>query len=246
VAPEGVAGFGDGGYGVQLQVQQTTSTVLALGFAAPLRIHIAAQSGPFAPLYSTNGVTYKPVLPLVEGALPSGALVGYLRQSDGSVEFRTTIAGYFALLPDETRPRAPATLDARFSHGSLLLRWPKSTDNSGEVTGYRVTLTNRPLLAVTGATAAAVTTFHRAVPSVYRVVAIDAAGNESVPSKPIVVLPTKRPSKIPKAIPAWAFALYDWKRQGKQGARPDAPRIVPAWYWQWSVWRAGPFHIRGA
>jgi hypothetical protein len=81
---------------------------------------------------------------------------------------------------------------------------------------------------------------------VYRVVAIDAAGNESPPSKPIVVLPTKRPAKIPKAIPRWAFALYDWQRRGKQAPRPDAPRIAPAWYWQWSSWRAGPFHVRGA
>ena len=157
---------------------------------------------------------------------------------------QTTIPGYFALLSDTTRPLAPASLEGRFSHGALLLRWPKSTDNSGVVTDYRVTLTNRPLLSVTGATAASVSSFHRAAPSVYRIVAIDSAGNESEPSKPVVVLPTKRPAKIPKAIPAWAFQLFNWQQQGKQGPRPAAPRIVAAWYWQWSTWRAGPFHIR--
>ena len=238
-----VPGFG-GGYGVQLAVSQTASAAPPTGFAAPLTIRFVPQPGNVVALFSTDGTTWKTVAPLVDGGLAAGAPAGFSREGNGSIEILTSIPGLFALLPDTTRPTRPATLDGRLSHGSLLLRWPRSTDNSGRVESYEVTLTNRPLLTVTGKPAAAVRSFHRTAPSVYRVVAIDDAGNESVASKPVVVLPTRRPAKLPKAIPRWAFALFVWQQAGKPKPRPDAPRIVPAWYWQWAAWRATPFHIR--
>lgn len=239
-----VPGFATGGYGVQLQVQQTSASVLSTGFALPVTIHIGPQSGKLVPLYSTNQLNWSLLPQLVDNVLPSGDRAGYGGRPDGSFDIQTTFAGYFALVPDTTRPTAPAALDARFAHGSLVLRWPKSTDNSGAVASYEVTLTNRPLLSITDVRTAAVTRLHHVGPSVYRVVAIDSAGNESEPSKPVVVLPSKRPPNLPKALPAWAWNLFNWQQQGKQGTRPDAPRIVPGWYWQWSAWRAVPFHIR--
>ena len=112
--------------------------------------------------------------------------------------------------------------------------------------GYRVTLTNATVASLPrGLRHHRVSGFHRRGPSVYRVVAIDVAGNESRPSKPVVVLPSARPPKLPKAIPAWAWRLLDWQA-GHAGPRPDAPRIVPDWYWRWAAWQALPFHLRGA
>jgi hypothetical protein len=85
--------------------------------------------------------------------------------------------------------------------------------------------------------------FHQAAPTVYRVRAIDLAGNASVASKPVVVLPSKRPADVPRALPRWAFGLYDF--QHHKGARPaTAPRKPPAWYWHWAAWRSAPFRLR--
>ena len=66
----------------------------------------------------------------------------------------------------------------------------------------------------------------------YRVIATDAAGKVSEASKPLVVLPSKRPSKLPKVIPQWAFVLFAWQQSGRSGSRPAAPKIVPSWYWR--------------
>ena len=59
-----------------------------------------------------------------------------------------------------------------------------------------------------------------------------------------MVLPAKRPAKLPKIIPDWAFALSDWQESGRVGTRPRAPKIVPDWYWRWQPWHAAPFRIR--
>ena len=125
-----------------------------------------------------------------------------------------------------------------------MLSWGKSTGPSGAAVSYQVTLTNHPLLAIPGQTTAAVARIHHASPSVYRVVATDAAGKVSEPSKPLVLIPSKRPSKLPKALPRWSFDLFNWLQNGKAGTRPHAPRIVPDWFWRWYDWRAAPFHIR--
>ena len=75
-------------------------------------------------------------------------------------------------------------------------------------------------------------------------IATDAAGKTSAPSKPLVVLPAKRPPKLPKIIPDWAFALSTGSRAAASAPRPKAPKIVPDWYWRWQAWHAAPFQIR--
>ena len=74
--------------------------------------------------------------------------------------------------------------------------------------------------------------------------ATDAAGRTSAPSKPLVILPSKRPPKLPKALPSWAWPLFEWQQGGKVGTRQKAPKILPARYWRWYEWRAAPFHVR--
>ncbi len=237
-------GFGSNGYEVQLQVQQLTTSQPATGFSQPLTIHIGAMPGALAPLASANGSAWTPLTALASAALPPGTTSGYVRNRDGSVDVLTTVPGYFGLFPELTAPTAPATLTGQFSHGQLVLRWPKSTSLSGTAISYQVTLTNHPVLTVPAATTAFVSSLHHLGPSVFRVVATDAAGKSSAPSKPLVVLPSKRPKKLPKAIPKWAFALAAWQQSGKAGTRPKAPRIVPDWYWRWEAWYVAPFHFR--
>ena len=245
VAPSQPApGFGNGGYEVQLQVQQTTTAQPASGFSLPLTIHVGAMPGNLAPMTSTDGSAWKPLTPLDSDALPAGTTAGFVRNPDGSVDVLTTAPGYFALFPELSGPTAPASLTGHFSHGQLVLTWPKSTSVSGPAVSYQVTLTNHPLLTIPAATTASVVSIHHAAPSVFRVVATDLAGKASMPSKPLVVLPSKRPAKLPKAIPRWAFDLAAWQQGGKAGPRPKAPRIVPAWYWRWDSWYVAPFHIR--
>jgi hypothetical protein len=240
-----VPGFGSGGYGVQLQVQQTATSLATTSFTAPLTIHIAPQQQPsLAPVSSSNGTSWQALPELVGDLLPVGVSAGYARQPDGSIEIQTRSSGLFALLPDSAPPPAPAALEGHFSHGSLVLSWPASTDPTGAPVAYQVSLTGQPLLTVAGQTVAALRAFHPHAPSVYRVRAIDAAGELSSPSPPLVVLPSQRPSAVPRALPAWAWLLFSWQLQGQVGTRPAAPLPPPAWYWQWRAWRIAPFHLR--
>jgi hypothetical protein len=239
-----VPGFGEGGYGVQLQVQQTATAVLRKAFAAPLTIHIGPQPDGVAPMTSTDGLNWQPLPPLFGGALQSGAKAGYTRNANGSFDISTTAGGFFALLPEQTPPPAPVGLTAQFSHGQLVLSWPKSTGSAGDAISYRVTLGQKPLLSIPGQTTAAIPRVHHDSPSVYRVVATDAAGRSSEPSKPLVILPTKRPPKLPKALPDWAWPMFEWMQSGKTSQRPHGPKILPAWYWRWYDWRSAPFHLR--
>jgi hypothetical protein len=241
---EPVTGFGDGGYGVQLQVQQTATAIPRRTFAAPLTIHVARRPEGVAPMSSSDGVDWQPIPPLFGGALANGAKAGYTRNPDGSFDIQTTSGGYFALLPEKARPPAPDGLSARFSHGQLVLSWPKSVGSAGDAISYRVTLGQKPLLSIPGQTTAAIPRVHHDSPSVYRVVATDAADKSSEPSKPIVILPTKRPKKLPKLLPDWAWPMFEWMQSGKVGNRPKGPKILPSWYWRWYEWRAAPFHVR--
>jgi hypothetical protein len=239
-----VPGFGDGGYGVQLQVQQTATAALRQSFNAPLTIHIGRRPDGVAPMTSSDGINWEPVPPLYGGALQTRSRSGYTRNIDGSFDIQTTAGGYFALLPEKTRPPAPDGLTARFTHGQLVLSWPTSTGAAGNAISYRVTLGEKPLLSIPGQTMAAIPRVHHSSASVYRVIATDAAGKSSRPSKAIVILPTKRPKKLPKALPDWAWLTFEWMQSGKVGNRPRAPRILPSWYWRWYEWRAAPFHVR--
>src|SRR5579871_3803479 len=186
-----VPGFANGGYGVQLSVQQSAPAVLHSAFAAPLTIHLPPRQGALAPMASTDGATWKPLQPLFSGALPKGAQAGYSRNPDGSVDIETTAGGYFALLPETSPPPAPTAVTGRFDHGALVLSWTKSQSASGPAISYRVTLGTKPLLSIPGQTTAALSSIHHDSPSVYRVIATDAAGRTSEPAKPLVILPSK-------------------------------------------------------
>jgi hypothetical protein len=128
--------------------------------------------------------------------------------------------------------------------GALRLTWQGSTDNAGPIARYDILLDGVPSAHVAGtARRVIVRAFHPTGQTVYRVRAVDLAGNASVASKPVVVVPTARPTDAPRPLPRWAWGLYSW--QHGSGTRPAAaPRKPPAWYWHWAAWRAAPYRVK--
>jgi hypothetical protein len=196
------------------------------------------------PAFSATGTTARVVVHLTSPVLPPGVDVGYTTETDGSIDIVTLVPGWFGLGADITPPSAPGPLGAHFSRGALTLSWLPATDNGGTVVSYDILLDGSPFTSVSGRSRRAVVrAFHPAAQTVYRVRAVDAAGNAGKPSRAIVVRPTKRPADVPKLVPRWAFGLYS--AQHGSGSRPaTTPRKLPAWYWHWAAWRLAPFHLK--
>ena len=227
------------GYAVQLTVTDSQTSTPVTRFGAPVSLHLAVPANGLAPSFSTDGTTWTP-LP----KLAPGVTAGYTLLGDGTVEIDTLVPGFFGLLSDTVPPSRPDSVTGRFVNGALRLTWQGSTDNAGPVVGYDVLLDGTPSAHVSGAVRRVIVrAFHPAAPTVYRVRALDLAGNASVASRPVVVVPAKRPADVPRALPRWAWGLYDF--QHGKGPRPaTAPRKVPAWYWHWAAWRSAPFRLR--
>jgi len=227
------------GYAVQLTVTDSATSTPVTRFGAPVSIHLAVPANGLAPSFSTDGTTWK-ALP----KLAPGIGGGYTLLGDGTVEIETLVPGFFGLLADTVAPTRPDGLSGRFVKGALRLSWQGASDNAGPVVRYDVLLDGTPAAHVTGASRRIIVrAFHPGTQTVYRVRAIDLAGNASIASKPVVVLPSKRPPDVPRALPRWAWGLYDF--QHHTAPRPaSAPRRPPAWYWHWAAWRSAPFKLR--
>lgn len=226
------------GYAVQLAVTDSQTSTPVTRFGAPVSLHIAVPANGLAPSFSTDGTNWKP--------LPKqapGVTAGYTLLGDGTVEIETLVPGYFGLLSDTVPPTRP-DLAGRFVKGALRLSWLPATDNAGPVVRYDVLLDGTPSAHTDGGKRhVIVRAFHPGTQTVYRVRAIDIAGNAGVASKPVVVVPSRRPADVPRAVPRWAFGLYAF--QHHQGPRPaGAPGKPPAWYWHWAAWRSAPFRVR--
>ncbi|MDX6474930.1 MAG: hypothetical protein QOH95_441 [Gaiellaceae bacterium] len=227
------------GYAVQLTVTDSQTSTAVARFGAPVSLHLAVPANGLAPSFSTDGTTWK-ALP----KLTPGSDAGYTLLGDGTVEIDTLVPGYFGLLSDTVPPSRPDGVAGRFVKGALRLTWQGSTDNAGPVVGYDVLIDGIPSAHVAGsARRVIVRAFHPGTQTVYRVRSIDLAGNASVASRAVVVVPAKRPADVPRVLPRWAFGLYGF--QHGNGARPAAaPRKPPAWYWHWAQWRSAPFRLR--
>jgi hypothetical protein len=227
------------GYAVQLTVTDSATSTPVTRFGAPVSVHLAVPANGLAPSFSTDGTTWKP-LP----KLTPGVDAGYTLLGDGTVEIDTLVPGYFGLLADTVAPSRPDGVAGRFVDGALRLTWNGATDNAGPVVRYDVLLDGIPSAHVDGGVRRVIVrAFHPGGPTVYRVRAVDVAGNASVPSRAIVVVPTNRPADVPRILPRWAWGLYDF--QHHTGSRPaTAPRKPPAWYWHWAAWRSAPYRVR--
>jgi hypothetical protein len=221
------------GYAVQLTVTDSITLAPVAGFAQPVTIHLAVPANGLAPSFSTDGTTWTP--------LPRSQ---YTLLGDGTVNITTLVPGYFGLLADTVPPTQPVARGL-FGKGALRLSWSASTDNAGSIARYEILLDGVPSARVAGTVRrVTVRAFHPAAQTVYRVRAVDTAGNAGKPSPPVVVVPTARPNDTPTPLPRWAWPLYAWQHV-RGGPRPaTAPRKPPVWYWHWAAWRAAPFHVR--
>jgi hypothetical protein len=228
-------------YAVQLSVTQADSQAPVTRFAAPVTVHLLTVAGALVPSYSPDGTTWKALPKLAPGAVPVDA--GYSLDPDGTVEIQTFVPGFFGLRSDTTPPTQPPGFAGHFTGSSLVLQWQGATDDSGTVASYQVLRDGTPVQKLKGTSRRiAVRAFHPSGLTVYRVRAVDPSGNLGKPSGAVAVRPKVRPAGVPKAVPRWAWALYDW--QHGQGARPaTAPKRPPAWYWRWAAWRITPFRI---
>jgi hypothetical protein len=232
------------GYAVQLTVTDTATSTPVPSFGAPVTVHLLVPAADLAPSFSPDGTTWKAMPRLTSGTLPPGVDSGYTLDPDGTVEIQTLVTGFFGLLPDTVPPTQPQAFRGRFLKGALLLAWQGSTDNTGTIASYQVLLDGTAVSTLPGkARRVLVRGFHPAEQTVYRVRAVDGSGVLGKPSRPIVVVPTKRPDDTPRALPQWAWGLLAYQQH--HGERPaNAPKKPPAWYWHWAAWRLAPYHLK--
>jgi hypothetical protein len=229
-------------YAVQLAATETDNQAPITSFAAPVTLHLLRPIAGSVPAFSPDGTTWQQLPQLTSAGLSATVPSAYSIDPDGTAEIQTLVPGLFGVVPDTTPPSRPL-VTARLAASALSLTWPAATDNVG-VAAYNV-LRNGTAISSLPADArrATVRGFSSTAPNVYRVQALDAAGNAGQPSKAVVVVSRKRPATLPRAIPQWAYALYSWQHGG--GARPAAaPKKPPAWYWVWAGWRVAPFKLR--
>lgn len=232
-------------YALRLAVTAADGVTPVTSFAQPVVVSFLAPGTGVVPAVSTDGTTWTPLPPAANGALPAGATAAYTIEPGGALDVLTTAPGLFGLIPDSTPPTQPAAFAGRFARGALTLTWQPSRDNSGVVSSYRVLLDGAPLESVAGnVRRAVVRAFHPDRQTVYRVQAVDGAGNAGKPSRPLVVVPTARPTGLPRALPHWVWSLFGWQHGHATGRPATAPRRPPAWYWRWSAWRLQPFHLK--
>ncbi|MGZ4400222.1 MAG: glycoside hydrolase domain-containing protein, partial [Gaiellaceae bacterium] len=243
--PATIKGFAAGSYVLQLSAVQNDNGSTLTGFLAPLDIHVLPPTSGLVVAYSSDGSDWAPVGTLAGPALQSGASRGYLANADGSIDILTTVPGSFGLLQDVGAPGAPSGVRGHFAKGALVLQWQPAQDNSREIARYDVTRDNSTFLTTNGAASrATVRSVHGHGAIAFRVVASDAAGNASRPSRAVVVVPTPKPAGLPRPLPRWVWPMLDWQSHGKAGPRPKAaPHKLPRWYWKWADWRTRPFSI---
>jgi hypothetical protein len=229
------------GYSVQLSVTETGTQTPVARFGAPVTVHLLVAAAGLVPSYSADGTNWKAIPKLATGAVPADA--GYTIDPDGTVEIQTFVPGYFGLRSDTSPPTQPPGFAGHFTGASLVLQWQGATDDSGTVASYQVLLDGTPVQKLRGSSRRTVVrAFHPTGLTVYRVRAVDPAGNLGKASPPVAIRPKSRPAGVPKALPRWAWTLF--ASQHGQGPRPAAaPKKPPAWYWAWAAWRLTPYRL---
>ena len=235
-------GFAAGSYTIDLTANDGGTPVSS--FSSQLTLRFAQPGWPLVPAFSPDGVAWTVLLRLPDQRLPVGATAGYSIGSDGSITVKTRTPGFFGLLSDIGGPSRPTGIHSSTRAGAIVLHWTPSTDNSGIVASYQLTGGGAKARSLPGtSTSAVLPPPAKASRSVFRVVALDSAGNASRPSPALLVTHRPRPSGTPRAIPAWAWKLLEWQRSGRHGPRPHTPSPLPHWYWQWATWQTQPYQL---
>jgi len=241
-----LAGFAAPSYVLRLDTVDALTGTPVSRFNTLLAIHVTSPPKGVVVAFSGDGVSWKTIRRLSSAALPVNGTSGYLVRSDGSLDIYTLVPGYFALLQDVAAPTTPAGLRGSIVKRKLQLKWQASSDKSGSIAGYQITRAGTPVLTAAGsAKSALVGKLPRTGRSIYRVRALDAAGNQSPLSNYVKLIAKARPRGLPHAIPRWALRRLAWQEKGRKGKRPTAPRPLPGWYWRWAGWKLSPYRIAG-
>ena len=229
-------------YAVQLAVTESDNQAPVPAFGAPVTIHLL-QPAPGAIPAVSDGVNWTQLPRLTAAGLSENVQSAYSIEADGTVEIQTLLPGTFGLVPD-TRPPSRPVVAGRMVRNQLMLSWQAATDDVG-VQRYNL-LRNGTAVKSLDASSRRVTVqgFSPSGLNVFRVQAVDAAGNASQPSAALVVVAAKRPPALPRAVPRWAYALYSWQHTHAGGRPKAAPKRPPAWYWIWSAWRSSPYRLK--
>lgn len=244
-----VNGFKAGDPVYKLNVNSLDNGKAITEFPPPgLRIRIDNANGK-VPAFSLNGVLWTSIgrISSPDELKTTGPREGYVVNADGSVDIYTLHTTYFAALTDVEAPTAPGSLTGRLDGGTLALTWTASTDNSGRIERYRLTLNGKAVQDVAGtATSATVKNLDPKGASAYALVAYDPSGNASAASNAVTVKRSPRPASAPRMIPAWAFKLLAWEQKpaATRGPQPTAPSPLPEWYGPWKAWRQAPFTLQ--
>ena len=212
--------------------QETATSVATTSFAEPAHDPYRRRSrASLAPVTSTNGTSWQALPELVGDLLPLGVDAGYAREPGRLDRDRD---------PERRALRAPARHDAAAGPGT---RSPATSRTARSSSAGRAV--HRPgrvcrrlpghahqrsrCSRSPGETVVALRAFHPDAPSVYRVRAIDAAGNveRALAAAGRPALETARLA-VPDALPAWAWQLFTWQQQGQIGAAPAGARAAPA------------------
>jgi hypothetical protein len=237
-------GFAAPSYVLQLQTVDELTTTPVTRFNTLLDVHVTSPPKGVVVAFSADGVSWKTIRRLSSAALPVNGTSGYLVKSDGSLDIYTLVPGYFALLQDVAAPTTPSSLRGRLVKRKLQLKWVASSDNSGAVAGYQIALGGALIQTVAGtAKSAFVNKLPRSGRSIYRVSAVDGAGNQSPLSGYVKVVAKARPRSLPRAVPRWAWRRLAWQEKGRKGKHPHAPRPLPGWYSRWAGWKLSPYRI---
>ena len=240
----------------------STSPLLSIAYAAagststtpaflqsPLTIVFAAAKAnrtAYVAYSDDGGKTWVPVPKLASAKLPAGQLDGYVLKTNDQIVVYTHHTALYGLLKDVQAPTAPKTIVATLGGQTLHLRWPPSADNSRRIRSYQMLRGTKVVATLKGSLASgSVSLAAVAATSLFRVRAVDWAGNAGKPSPAVKVVVAPRPKAVPKKIPAWALELHAWqaKPAAKRGPRPAAPSPLPAWYAAWTRWLATRFRL---
>lgn len=208
---------------------------------SPLAIAFPKSLVPPHPYVATSedGVAFTPIPLLASGELPDGQIDGYVVRADGSLVVYTRHTALFGLLRDVRAPTSPTTVAGSLKGTVLRLSWAPAADNSRVIALYEVVRGKKVVAKVLGShTLTGFSVARLTTKSVYRVVAVDPAGNVGKLSPGITVTVAPRPKGVPTLIPRWAQRLRLWQATSAsvRGARPVTPRPLPKWYRAWRMW----------
>ncbi len=239
------AGFAAGSYLVQLTATPAEGGAPLTSFAANVSLRFTQPTSPgTVPALSSDGHTWTVLLHLPRARLPAGATAGYTTDSTSKVTILTRVPAWFGLLRDVGTPTRPATPTGQITGGTLHLHWAASRDNSGTIAGYQILRNGNRVANVSGnSTSASIRPTDPNAQTVFRVIAIDAAANASIPSAALVVTRRNRPADAPAAIPTWAWQLINWLRTDRHKPRPETPHPIPTWFWHWATWQLQPYRV---